>query len=104
MAKHGWDEDAARSVVREAKAKEEMLAAQQGVMNVLIWSYEHNAWWAPGERGYRDSVAAAGRYTPERAGQICAGAFPDEIMVPEKWAIKHGRPSHHPYHRRVERE
>lgn len=64
----------------------------------LIWSYEHNAWWAPNERGYVREIQRAGRYTPEDAARICARAFPDEIMVPESWAEAHGNPTHHPYH------
>ena len=64
----------------------------------LIWSYEHDAWWAPNERGYVRDVESAGRYTPEHAAKICARAFPNEVMVPESWAVDHGKPTHHPYH------
>lgn len=63
----------------------------------LIWSYEHDAWWGPDERGYVRDVESAGRYTPERAADICARAFPNELMIPEWWAEKHGKPSQHPY-------
>lgn len=69
--------------------------------DVLIWSYEHNAWWAPNERGYVSDVFRAGRYTPKRAGEICGAAFPNEVIVPVLWAETHGRPTHHPYQGKV---
>lgn len=40
----------------------------------LVWSNEHNAWWAPEERGYTQDMDLAGRYTEERADEICATA------------------------------
>jgi hypothetical protein len=43
-------------------------------MIVLIWSFEHNAWWGPGERGYVAAVEEAGRYTLSRAEAICLRA------------------------------
>ncbi len=43
--------------------------------NILIWSNEHGAWWAPGQQGYTDSVQRAGRYTAPEAEAIVANAF-----------------------------
>lgn len=42
----------------------------------LIWSNEHYAWWGPGERGYVKAVAEAGKYSRERAIEICKRAMP----------------------------
>lgn len=36
----------------------------------LIWSFEHDAWWAPRERGYTRDWTEAGRYSRERAAEI----------------------------------
>jgi hypothetical protein len=43
-------------------------------MKVLIWSFEHNGWWAARENGYVENAADAGLYDLERAIQICTGA------------------------------
>lgn len=54
-------------------------------MQVLIWSFEHNAWWGPGEHGYVETVDEAGRYSMWRAEQICLMAnIPaiNEAIVP----------------------
>lgn len=55
----------------------------------LIYSREHNKWWTSGERGYSSTIDEAGRYTRERAIQICKSANiarpaddPHEVMVP----------------------
>lgn len=40
----------------------------------VIWSIEHDRWWRPGEMGYCDTLAEAGRYPRERADQIVARA------------------------------
>lgn len=53
----------------------------------LIWSNEHNAWWAPNERGYTTSREKAGRYEYYkaleivRAANIRNGDRPMETMV-----------------------
>lgn len=66
----------------------------------LIWSNEHNAWWAPNSLGYTPSITKAGRYTLEdtRARTMHAGPMecgrPSEAIVPElyddKWRPAHG--------------
>lgn len=64
----------------------------------LVWSSEHASWWAPGRFGYTKDVAKAGRYTRERAIEICRNAllgwrqgmpFP-EIPVSEVDALELG--------------
>lgn len=52
----------------------------------LIWSIEHNGWWAPAERGYVHNKDDAGVYSYEQACEIVAGANrdmqrPNEAMV-----------------------
>jgi hypothetical protein len=46
----------------------------------LIISFEHNAFWAPNERGYTKVIEKAGRYTKEKAEKICLGA--NEYLEP----------------------
>lgn len=40
----------------------------------VIWSNEHDAWWAPNNRGYTTLFERAGLYTYDQAVHICAGA------------------------------
>ena len=54
----------------------------------LVYSREHNAWWAPDGPGYRIATEEAGRFTREEANDICdrasvlgLGVLPPEIMV-----------------------
>lgn len=42
----------------------------------LVWSHEHSMWWGPGGNGYTSSMAEAGRYSRERALEICLHAIP----------------------------
>lgn len=37
---------------------------------VKIWSFEHNAWWAPASRGYTTAEANAGLYDRTEAEEI----------------------------------
>lgn len=60
----------------------------------LIWSNEHNSWWAPSRRGYVNDVRFAGRYSFEEAVEIVRSAnilvrtnrtcVPNEAMVMEE--------------------
>lgn len=57
----------------------------------LIWSVEHDAWWAHAENGYVVHVQNAGLYSEERARAICEKAnryVPQgqvhEVMIPYK--------------------
>lgn len=36
----------------------------------LIWSIEHDAWWAPGNRGYTRELEQAGQYSEREAREI----------------------------------
>lgn len=57
---------------------------------VLIWSNEHNAWWAPGSRGYTVERSKAGLYRLAEAEAVVANAnayladdaVPHEAIVP----------------------
>jgi hypothetical protein len=40
----------------------------------VIWSFEHRAWWRPGEMGYTESVFEAGLYTKAQADRIVTKA------------------------------
>ncbi len=78
------------------------LAAEQlkedSANSYLIWSNEHVAWWRPNSCGYTVHINAAGRYSREKALEICKGANygfyqddgenPNEIPVLEKDAIE----------------
>lgn len=63
----------------------------------LIWSNEHNGWWAPARQGYNRERKRAGRYTFKEALEIVenanAGAddCPNECMVRED-AFKYAFP------------
>ena len=51
----------------------------------VIWSIEHNAWWAPNHRGYVRDVLRAGRYTRPEARIIVESANVvqlEECMIP----------------------
>lgn len=64
----------------------------------VIWSFDHEAWWRPNERGYTRELAEAGRYTGTHAGQLAT----DDVMLntlPVLLSIaeRRGPPTHHPY-------
>lgn len=65
----------------------------------LIWSNEHNAWWGQNGSGYTGSTDTAGRYSLEKAIEVCNGAnydwntdqakkIPNELPILEKAALK----------------
>lgn len=54
-----------------------MTATAKPVPNALtwvVWSYEHDAWWAPNQCGYATSLLQAGLYTEAEAKAIEEGA------------------------------
>jgi len=55
-------------------------------MKYLIWSIEHNAWWAPNSRGYSTELSGAGIYERNEASKIIRGANrcgeTNECMIP----------------------
>jgi len=50
----------------------------------VIWSIEHQAWWAPAQRGYVAHVADAGLYARDQAEAIVRDAkfACHECMIP----------------------
>jgi hypothetical protein len=51
----------------------------------VIWSIEHNAWWAPNRHGYVRDVIRAGRYAQSEAREIvdaANGRRLEECMIP----------------------
>lgn len=55
----------------EESRKIETVADARDVLDlVLIWSYEHNAWWKPASWGYTTDRIDAGCYTREEAETI----------------------------------
>ena len=51
----------------------------------LIWSIEHEAWWAPNRHGYTRVLALAGRYRTAEARDIVRDANVvqfHECMIP----------------------
>jgi len=40
----------------------------------VIWSFEHDAWWAPARRGYTRELEEAGHYAGTEAADIVAEA------------------------------
>lgn len=42
----------------------------------LVWSHEHNGFWAPGRWGYTRFIEQAGRFSRDEAEAICRDAQP----------------------------
>jgi len=65
-------------------------------MKWLVWSNEHDAWWAPNHNGYVRRRAEAGRYEFDDALAIVTDAnwgladVADETMCPDWPAQKKG--------------
>ena len=86
-------------LLHDAARALEGLAQRQEVSPVeslyLVWSNEHRAWWAPGERGYTRIIERAGRYRRADALQIAGRrgggwqteSIPYEIAIAEADAI-----------------
>jgi len=64
----------------------------------LIWSFEYGQWWRDNCDGYTSDIAEAGRYTLQRAVQLCQNALwsdplqHGEAIVP----LMAGTPWRHP--------
>jgi hypothetical protein len=57
----------------------------------VIWSNEHEAWWAPAERGYTPILEEAGRYDLAAARRIVAEATVDGHLKPIRQShLKYG--------------
>ena len=60
----------------------------------VIWSWEHQAWWAPNRQGYTELLAQAGHYTFEEAADLTVGHIPagEEVAMRLAEAQQRGRP------------
>lgn len=62
----------------------------------VVWSYEHDAWWAPNRCGYTKSLTSAGIYTEAEAREIEAdanrGGQRDEEARPLARYLRDARP------------
>ena len=67
----------------------------------VIWSYEHNSWWGPQERGYVSDLSGAGRYSEQDAGRIVTNSTLLEEIAIEVHALDklfgNLPPKFHPY-------
>ena len=67
-------------------------------MKYVIWSFEHDAWWAPNSQGYVRDLEQAGRYNDLDAGRIVVHSiWLEEVAIAERIAIERGEPKFHPY-------
>jgi len=90
-----WD-----SVECQVRFIELIYPPEREKMKYVIWSYEHNAWWAPNHSGYTTELQQAGRYSAEEAGAIVTNSiWLEEIAILEKLAEANGAPTCHPYER-----
>ena len=64
----------------------------------VIWSFEHNQWWAPNRQGYVSSLKNAGTYSREEAAMIVIDSvLLEEVAMLKQLASRHGHPRFHPY-------
>lgn len=67
-------------------------------MKYLIWSFEHDAWWAPDRRGYTEDIEKAGRYSKDEAGEIVTDSvWCEEMAILEEVAKTNGPPFFAPW-------
>ena len=58
----------------------------------VIWSFEHNAWWAPDRCGYVLDIDKAGRYDATEAGDIVtASILCEELAIVDTLAVPANR-------------
>lgn len=67
----------------------EMRPKEEKEPEYVIWSHEHNKWWAANSSGYTDDLAQAGRYGFRFAADIALNTLPPgmEIAVREEVAV-----------------
>lgn len=70
--------------VRPIKRKQR---SNMKVKKWLIWSIEHNAWWASNSRGYTEIRENAGVYSYEDALKIVESANINENDIPNEAMI-----------------
>ena len=63
-------------------------------MMFVIWSWEHNAWWASNRQGYTEQLDRAGRYSFDEAAEVVVGHIPagEEVAMLEAEALQRGQP------------
>ena len=67
-------------------------------MKYVIWSFKHNQWWGPDQRGYTSDLSLAGLYGPTEAGEIVINSvLLESCAIIEPIAERHGPPKFHPY-------
>ncbi len=85
------------SIASDIAINAEMLGEKLVVApQYLIWSNDHQCWWAPRRCGYTENIERAGRYSRAEALGIAGtarggwrvGKNPDEIAIPEPDAIE----------------
>ena len=54
----------------------------------MIWSIEHNMWWAPARKGYVQMRADAGVYSYEEACEIVREANKYTSLMPAEAMVK----------------
>lgn len=60
----------------------------------VIWSFEHHAWWGPGQAGYTWTLARAGRYSAVEAGEIVTNSvLGEEVAILVQVAERNGPPT-----------
>jgi hypothetical protein len=70
---------------QEAVANEDDMSEAR---DYLIWSNEHSGWWGHNEIGYVRRLGDAGRYSRERAMEICLHALPGCGSVPNELPVR----------------
>ena len=64
----------------------------------VIWSFDHQAWWAPNRLGYTRRLEDAGRYSKIDAGEIVTSSvWCDEVAMLVTVAEQNGHPEHSPW-------
>lgn len=65
----------------------------------VIYSFDHQAWWAPNHCGYVDKLCDAGRYSEQEAGAIhCRSIFLEDLAILHTLAEEKGPPQYHPWY------
>lgn len=60
----------------------------------VIWASDHDAWWAPSERGYVQDVTDAGRYTMGEVARILERDYlGEQVVMTDENAQRHGVPN-----------
>ena len=70
--------------------KDEVVPKTEDDTEWIIWSIEHDAWWAPNHNGYVKKRKQAGRYSYFEACQIVRGANIGEHDKPNEAMIRIG--------------